>query len=50
MPMSCVCTQKPFVKDKLTYVFISGKKDVPTSAFTRPICGIMGTIHLVAGL
>ncbi|XP_046875564.1 phosphatidylinositol-3-phosphatase SAC1-A [Hypomesus transpacificus] len=29
---------------------LTGKKDVPTSAFTRPICGIMGTIHLVAGM
>lgn len=26
-----------------------GKKDVPPSAVTRPICGIMGTIRLVAG-
>ncbi|KAM4630283.1 phosphatidylinositol-3-phosphatase SAC1-A isoform 1-T1 [Polymixia lowei] len=26
------------------------KKDVPPSAVTRPICGIMGTIRLVAGM
>lgn len=25
------------------------KTDVPPSAVTRPICGIMGTIRLVAG-
>uniref|UniRef100_A0A3B4XKT4 Uncharacterized protein n=1 Tax=Seriola lalandi dorsalis TaxID=1841481 RepID=A0A3B4XKT4_SERLL len=28
---------------------LAGKKDVPPSAVTRPICGIMGTIRLVAG-
>lgn len=27
----------------------TGKKDVPPSAVTRPICGVMGTIRLVAG-
>ncbi|MGH0124615.1 UNVERIFIED_CONTAM: hypothetical protein FKN15_019456 [Acipenser sinensis] len=26
------------------------KKDIPPSAVTRPICGIMGTIRLVAGM
>ena len=25
------------------------RKDIPPSAVTRPICGIMGTIRLVAG-
>ncbi|XP_023673504.1 phosphatidylinositol-3-phosphatase SAC1-B-like isoform X2 [Paramormyrops kingsleyae] len=29
---------------------LSGKKDIPPSAVTRPICGIMGTIRLVAGM
>ncbi|KAM7372725.1 hypothetical protein PAMP_007627 [Pampus punctatissimus] len=29
---------------------LTGKKDVPPSAVTRPICGIMGTIRLVAGM
>ncbi|CAB1320403.1 unnamed protein product [Coregonus sp. 'balchen'] len=29
---------------------LTGKKDVPPSANTRPICGIMGTIRLVAGM
>eukprot|EP00064_Thunnus_orientalis_P004769 superscaffoldBa00000445_g4781 len=29
---------------------LAGKKDVPPSAVTRPICGIMGTIRLVAGM
>ncbi|KAI4817720.1 hypothetical protein KUCAC02_011100 [Chaenocephalus aceratus] len=28
---------------------LTGKKDVPPSAVTRPICGIMGTIRMVAG-
>uniref|UniRef100_A0A3Q1ENR1 SAC1 like phosphatidylinositide phosphatase n=1 Tax=Acanthochromis polyacanthus TaxID=80966 RepID=A0A3Q1ENR1_9TELE len=28
---------------------LTGKKDVPPSAVTKPICGIMGTIRLVAG-
>ncbi|XP_068566902.1 phosphatidylinositol-3-phosphatase SAC1-A [Cebidichthys violaceus] len=29
---------------------LKGKKDIPPSAVTRPICGIMGTIRLVAGM
>uniref|UniRef100_A0A669CAZ8 SAC1 like phosphatidylinositide phosphatase a n=1 Tax=Oreochromis niloticus TaxID=8128 RepID=A0A669CAZ8_ORENI len=29
---------------------LTGKKDIPPSAVTRPICGIMGTIRLVAGM
>ncbi|XP_033950840.1 phosphatidylinositol-3-phosphatase SAC1-A [Pseudochaenichthys georgianus] len=29
---------------------LTGKKDVPPSAVTRPICGIMGTIRMVAGM
>ncbi|KAM8882787.1 phosphatidylinositol-3-phosphatase SAC1-A [Synchiropus picturatus] len=29
---------------------LAGKKDVPPSAVTKPICGIMGTIRLVAGM
>uniref|UniRef100_A0AAQ6AAH2 SAC domain-containing protein n=1 Tax=Amphiprion ocellaris TaxID=80972 RepID=A0AAQ6AAH2_AMPOC len=29
---------------------LTGKKDVPPSAVTKPICGIMGTIRLVAGM
>uniref|UniRef100_A0A8C7NLN6 SAC domain-containing protein n=1 Tax=Oncorhynchus mykiss TaxID=8022 RepID=A0A8C7NLN6_ONCMY len=29
---------------------LTGKKDVPSSANTRPICGIMGTVRLVAGM
>uniref|UniRef100_A0A3Q2YEV1 Uncharacterized protein n=1 Tax=Hippocampus comes TaxID=109280 RepID=A0A3Q2YEV1_HIPCM len=28
---------------------LASKKDIPASAVTRPICGIMGTIRLVAG-
>lgn len=31
-----------------TEVTLAVKKDVPPSAVTRPIYGIMGTIHLVA--
>lgn len=27
----------------------AGMKDIPPSAVTRPICGIMGTMRLVAG-
>ncbi|XP_028316439.1 phosphatidylinositol-3-phosphatase SAC1-A isoform X2 [Gouania willdenowi] len=29
---------------------LTGKTDVPPSAVTRPICGIIGTIRLVAGM
>lgn len=29
--------------------FFKVKKDIPPSAVTRPIFGILGTIHLVAG-
>ncbi|XP_053718145.1 phosphatidylinositol-3-phosphatase SAC1-A [Synchiropus splendidus] len=29
---------------------LAGKKDVPPSAVTKPICGIMGTVRLVAGM
>ncbi|XP_042632685.1 phosphatidylinositol-3-phosphatase SAC1-A-like isoform X1 [Cyprinus carpio] len=29
---------------------LSGIKDIPPSGVTRPICGIMGTIRLVAGM
>uniref|UniRef100_A0A8C8F9U3 SAC domain-containing protein n=1 Tax=Oncorhynchus tshawytscha TaxID=74940 RepID=A0A8C8F9U3_ONCTS len=29
---------------------LTGKKDVPPSANTRPICGIMGSVRLVAGM
>lgn len=32
-----------------TEVMLAVKKDVPPSAVTRPIFGILGTIHLVAG-
>ncbi|KAB1263822.1 Phosphatidylinositide phosphatase SAC1, partial [Camelus dromedarius] len=32
-----------------TEVTLSVKKDIPPSAVTRPIFGILGTIHLVAG-
>lgn len=32
-----------------TEITLSVKKDIPPSAVTRPICGILGTIHLVAG-
>ncbi|KAK2091005.1 Phosphatidylinositide phosphatase SAC1 [Saguinus oedipus] len=32
-----------------TEVTLAVKKDVPPSAVTRPIFGILGTIHLVAG-
>ncbi|GAB5567988.1 phosphatidylinositide phosphatase SAC2 isoform X2 [Prionailurus iriomotensis] len=32
-----------------TEVTLSAKKDIPPSAVTRPIFGILGTIHLVAG-
>uniref|UniRef100_A0A3Q3K4B3 Uncharacterized protein n=1 Tax=Monopterus albus TaxID=43700 RepID=A0A3Q3K4B3_MONAL len=28
---------------------LAGRKDVPPSAVTRPVCGIMGTIRLIAG-
>ncbi|XP_023819732.1 phosphatidylinositide phosphatase SAC1-A [Oryzias latipes] len=31
-------------------ILLSGRKDIPASAETRIICGIMGTIHLVAGM
>uniref|UniRef100_A0A452TGW9 SAC1 like phosphatidylinositide phosphatase n=1 Tax=Ursus maritimus TaxID=29073 RepID=A0A452TGW9_URSMA len=31
-----------------TEVTLSVKKDIPPSAVTRPIFGILGTIHLVA--
>nr|DBA24735.1 TPA: hypothetical protein GDO54_012354 [Pyxicephalus adspersus] len=33
-----------------TEVALTGKKDIPPSAITRPICGILGTIRLVAGM
>lgn len=29
---------------------LTGKEDVPASAVTRPICGLLGTIRLVAGM
>ncbi|XP_014879916.1 phosphatidylinositide phosphatase SAC1-B-like [Poecilia latipinna] len=29
---------------------LTGRNDIPPSAVTRPICGIMGTIRLVAGM
>ncbi|KAL0961793.1 hypothetical protein UPYG_G00331800 [Umbra pygmaea] len=29
---------------------LTGKREVPPSATTRPVCGIMGTIRLVAGM
>ncbi|MEQ2259377.1 Phosphatidylinositide phosphatase SAC1-A [Xenotaenia resolanae] len=29
---------------------LTGRQDIPPSAVTRPICGIMGTIRLVAGM
>lgn len=31
------------------FLISSAKMDVPPSAVTRPICGILGTIRLVAG-
>uniref|UniRef100_A0A9J7Z8L8 SAC1 like phosphatidylinositide phosphatase a n=1 Tax=Cyprinus carpio carpio TaxID=630221 RepID=A0A9J7Z8L8_CYPCA len=33
-----------------TEMTLSGIKDIPPSGVTRPICGIMGTIRLVAGM
>ncbi|RXM35836.1 Phosphatidylinositide phosphatase SAC1-A [Acipenser ruthenus] len=33
-----------------TEMTLTVKKDIPPSAVTRPICGIMGTIRLVAGM
>ncbi|RXN05198.1 phosphatidylinositide phosphatase SAC1-A [Labeo rohita] len=33
-----------------TEMTLTVRKDVPPSAVTRPICGIMGTIRLVAGM
>ncbi|KAG9355699.1 hypothetical protein JZ751_000537 [Albula glossodonta] len=33
-----------------TEMTLTGRKDVPPSAVTKPICGIMGTIRLVAGM
>lgn len=33
----------------MAFFFFSVKKDVPPSAVTRPIYGILGTIRLVAG-
>ncbi|RXM27330.1 Phosphatidylinositide phosphatase SAC1-A [Acipenser ruthenus] len=33
-----------------TEIILTVKKDIPPSAVTRPICGIMGTIRLVAGM
>ena len=38
---TCVCT--------CVCVF-AGTQDIPPSGITRPICGIMGTIRLVAGM
>uniref|UniRef100_A0A674B0Q4 SAC1 like phosphatidylinositide phosphatase b n=1 Tax=Salmo trutta TaxID=8032 RepID=A0A674B0Q4_SALTR len=32
-----------------TEMILTGMKDIPPHAVTRPICGIMGTIRLVAG-
>ncbi|XP_028818989.1 phosphatidylinositide phosphatase SAC1-A isoform X3 [Denticeps clupeoides] len=32
-----------------TEMTLAGKKDIPPSGVTRPICGIMGSIRLVAG-
>uniref|UniRef100_A0A4W5RX54 SAC1 like phosphatidylinositide phosphatase b n=1 Tax=Hucho hucho TaxID=62062 RepID=A0A4W5RX54_9TELE len=32
-----------------TEMILTVRKDIPPHAFTRPICGIMGTIRLVAG-
>uniref|UniRef100_A0A3B5L3T9 Uncharacterized protein n=1 Tax=Xiphophorus couchianus TaxID=32473 RepID=A0A3B5L3T9_9TELE len=29
---------------------LTGRNDIPPSAVTRPICGIMGTLRLVAGM
>uniref|UniRef100_A0AAY4AAY3 SAC domain-containing protein n=1 Tax=Denticeps clupeoides TaxID=299321 RepID=A0AAY4AAY3_9TELE len=33
-----------------TEMTLTGMKEISPSAVTRPICGIMGTIHLVAGM
>ncbi|XP_051948796.1 phosphatidylinositol-3-phosphatase SAC1-A-like [Xyrauchen texanus] len=33
-----------------TEITLAGIKDIPPSGVTRPICGIMGTIRLVAGM
>ncbi|KAM9307464.1 phosphatidylinositol-3-phosphatase SAC1 [Gastrophryne carolinensis] len=33
-----------------TEVALTAKKDIPPSAITRPICGILGTMRLVAGM
>ncbi|KAM4028797.1 phosphatidylinositol-3-phosphatase SAC1 isoform 3-T3 [Anomaloglossus baeobatrachus] len=33
-----------------TEVALTAKKDIPPSAITRPICGILGTVRLVAGM
>lgn len=45
-PMSATLTET----QNQAFVPVTGKKDVPPSAVTRPICGIMGTIRLVAGM
>lgn len=39
----------PCQKSLKMFLIPSAKADVPPSAVTRPICGIMGTIRLVAG-
>ncbi|KAM9797915.1 phosphatidylinositol-3-phosphatase SAC1-B [Neosynchiropus ocellatus] len=33
-----------------TEMTLTGRRDIPVSAETRPICGLMGTIRLVAGV
>lgn len=33
----------------LMFFLLEGIKDIPPSGVTRPICGIMGTVRLVAG-
>ncbi|XP_049903489.1 phosphatidylinositol-3-phosphatase SAC1-B-like [Epinephelus moara] len=33
-----------------TEMTLTGKRDIPASAETKPICGLMGTIRLVAGM
>jgi len=32
------------------FFLLEGIKDIPPSGVTRPICGIMGTVRLVAGI
>lgn len=33
----------------LSLLWSSGRRDIPASSETRPVCGLMGTVRLVAG-